>query len=317
MGSCVQGKAGYTKLARLPCPWHRLEITQQPSLVAFGEGGCARDQQRSNRAHTGGSSLLIPVLIPSPAAPSPDPSSPAVWNVPAPSRLVQPLSCSLIHCSCAGAASMAPGATGVPRHLAGDCLASLPARGGGTAPSIRASAASGRRKVSSSPLRDVLMTTGPKAASPPPTEALSGQQHRLLPGGCPSLPLEAQGASLATGHSPSRPFPRAWGEIPSPRLCGSGWIQLQGHTQPVTAPQTRSPDAGSCCCSPTTGKGVVPPLNQEESPPQLHVVPEVQHPWRTDKPRDTMSACTPPCQLENPQKSAAAGWDRWGQVPWG
>lgn len=146
-------------------------------------------------------------------------------------------------------------------------MASLPARGGGTAPSIRASAASGRRKVSSSPLRDVLMTTGPKAASPPPTEALSGQQRRLLPGGCPSLPLEAQGASMATGHSPSRPFPRAWGEIPSPRLCGSGWIQLQGHTQPVTAPQTLSPDAGSCFCSPTTGKGVVPPLNQEESPP--------------------------------------------------
>lgn len=33
-------------------------------LGGLRRGGCARDQQRSNRAHTGGSSLLIPVLTP-------------------------------------------------------------------------------------------------------------------------------------------------------------------------------------------------------------------------------------------------------------
>lgn len=218
--------------------------------------------------------LISAYSCPDPAAPSPDPSSPAVWNVPAPSRLVQPLSCSLIHCSCAGAASMAPGATGVPKHLAGDCLASLPARGGGTAPSIRASAASGRRKVSSSPLRDVLMTTGPKAASPPPTEALSRAQaaprrmsvlaagstgslagHRAQP--FPSLPaslgrnpiptalwerVDPAAGSHTAGHSPSNAQPRRWQLLLFPHHRERGGSPFKAGGKPPPAPcGARSP----------------------------------------------------------------------------
>lgn len=285
-GSRVHGKVGYTKLASLPCPWEHLDVTQHPSLVAFRGGvGSIRDQQRSNRGHTGSSSLLIPVLTPSLTAPSPDPSSSALWNVPGLPQLVQPTTRPLPGCfisrplpcggSILGHRPVAPCVTRVPRHHAGD----WPSQFG-------RSACPGRRR---SPIHQGQRCLGAPQGQQPPVRCFHDDRpkHRLPPADRSTLasrtrcskedarPCRWKRRELRwpRGTAPSRkPWEKS--QLGPSTALGRGWIRLQSHTHPVTASRSHSPNPGSCFSSPITGKGMVPPLKQEESLPELHVVPK-------------------------------------------
>lgn len=100
------------------------------------------------------------------------------------------------------------GASRVPRHHSGD------------GPSLFGrSALAGRRSSpihlpGQRPLVRCFHDKRPKHRLPP----LAERQDPLLQAGCPCLPLEAQGAPLAPGHSP---FPQVLGETPAP--CTALW----------------------------------------------------------------------------------------------
>lgn len=193
--------------------------------------GSIRDQQRSNRRHTGVSSPLIPVLTPLPLLPAL--IHPLLfgmfqillsWCSPQPNHSLP--DCFIPGLSRAGAASLGiarwshvpPGSPDITPGAVPRCPAALPAQGGGAAPSVRASASSGRRKVSS-PWCDVFMTTGPNIAFPLLTEALwpAGQpaprRMSVLAAGSTgsSAGHRAQPLPAKPGRNPSSAPPRHWG----------------------------------------------------------------------------------------------------------